>query len=148
MNFGQIYGQSFPNLGSFAEVNPNPFLNKTTNPKPSKTNNKSDGDFYQQLLNVMGEMSSPERYNQLLGIKSQFDSQQMARALPYNMLQQLPGQITQAFALPAATVLAGKMGLAQGIGQSADIMAKAGTNMASLTQLSPRGFSFNPTSYI
>ena len=105
----------------------------------NQANNRAD---------ALMQLYSPEGQRQLLQSKLAFDRDQMAQALPYNLLYQLPGQITDAFAKPAAIALAGKLGMAEGIGKAAALRANMTANIPALSTINSTSFNYTPRTYI
>jgi hypothetical protein len=98
-----------------------------------------NGEVFQRLLDFAEKQNTPEAMREKLRAKAEFDREQMRAAAPYKLMFDIPGQITQAFALPGALAMEGGNRV-------------AGTVMAGVQALPgpivvPRQAQYTPNSY-
>ena len=66
-----------------------------------------EGKIFQDYFNFAREQNTPQAMAEKLKIQSEFDKERMRAAAPYKLMFDLPGQITQAFALPGTIAMEG-----------------------------------------
>lgn len=106
---------------------------------PSGTGNVSEADFNRGLLDLFQRQMDPTYRKQLLEDKLAFDKAQMAEAGKYKMLFDLPGRITQAFALPGQIAMEGANRIAN--------TTMEGVARLPQPQVAARSYQYTPTSY-
>ena len=70
------------------------------------------------LLNYAREMSSPEKRQQELKDKLEYDKEQMKQAFPYLMAREIPRQISEGFAQNAALTILGARNTTEAMNQT------------------------------
>jgi hypothetical protein len=98
-----------------------------------------NGEVFQRLLDFAEKQNTPEAMREKLRVQNEFDKERMRAAAPYKLMFDIPGQITQAFALPGALAMEGGNRV-------------AGTVMAGVQALPgpivvPRQAQYTPNSY-
>ena len=66
-----------------------------------------NGEWWQKALNFAQEQNTSKAMAEKLKVQNEFDRERMRAAAPYKLLFDIPGQITQAFALPGALAMEG-----------------------------------------
>lgn len=111
----------------------------STSTTTSGTGNVGEAEFNRGLLDLFKQQMDPNYRRQLLQEKLAFDKEQMREAGKYKMLFDLPGRITQAFALPGQIAMEGANRISNTILE--------GTRALPQPQVAARAYSYTPTSY-
>jgi hypothetical protein len=98
-----------------------------------------EGKFFQDYLNYAERQNTPEAMREKLKVQNEFDRERMRAAAPYKLMFDLPGQITQAFALPGTIAMEGANRVANTVME--------GVRALPAPQVVARSAQYTPTSY-